>query len=99
VKKKMAAANPQGPSVEQAVAEIWESTLGLSRVGINDDFFDLGGTSLALINIVMEMSKRFALPLDTSIVTGGATVSALAQAVKERATIVVPSSLECLVAQ
>jgi len=57
--------------VEQAVAEIWESTLGVSKVGIDDDFFDLGGTSLALINTVMEMSKRFDLPLDTSIVAGG----------------------------
>jgi amino acid adenylation domain-containing protein len=99
VKEKMAAASAQGPSVERAVAEIWESTLGVSKVGINDDFFDLGGTSLALINIVMEMSKRFDLPLDTSIVTGGATVSALAQAVKERASIVVPNSMKYLVAQ
>jgi syringomycin synthetase protein SyrB1 len=90
------AAGPTGPSVEQAVAEIWSSTLGISSVGINDDFFDLGGTSLALINIVMEMGKRFSLPLDTSIVTRGATVGALAQAVKER--ISVRSSVECVAA-
>jgi hypothetical protein len=37
---------------------------------------------LALISVVMKMSERFAVPLDTSIVTQGATVSALAQAVK-----------------
>jgi hypothetical protein len=37
-----------------------------------------------LINVVVEMSKRFAIPLETGIVTGGATVRALAQAVKER---------------
>jgi hypothetical protein len=30
------------------------------------------------------MSKRFAIPLDPSIVAGGATVRALAQAVTER---------------
>jgi hypothetical protein len=34
----------------------------LSAVGIDDDFFDLGGTSLALITVVMEMGKRFNLP-------------------------------------
>jgi syringomycin synthetase protein SyrB1 len=71
--------------------------LGVSAVGVNDDFFDLGGTSLALINVVAEMSKRFAISLDTSIVARGATVSALAEAVKERASISDPSSLECLV--
>jgi hypothetical protein len=48
----------------------------------------------------VEMSKRFALPLDTSIVARGATVNALAEAVKEKiaASTLVPSSLECLVA-
>jgi amino acid adenylation domain-containing protein len=99
VKEKMPSANPQGASVERAVAEIWESTLGLSAVGIDDDFFDLGGTSLALITIVMEMSKRFNLSLDTSIVTGGATVSALAQAVRQRADTCVLSSAESFAAQ
>ncbi|HEY6351245.1 MAG TPA: non-ribosomal peptide synthetase [Candidatus Angelobacter sp.] len=98
VKEKMVAMNQPGPSVEQTVADIWASTLGVSEVGVNDDFFDLGGTSLALINVVAEMSKRFAIPLDTSIVARGATVSALAEAVKERASISDPSSLECLVA-
>jgi acyl-coenzyme A synthetase/AMP-(fatty) acid ligase/acyl carrier protein len=91
---------PALPGIEQTVAEIWKSALGVSAVGSNDDFFDLGGTSLALINVVVEMSKRFALPLDTSIVARGATVNALAEAVKAKiaASTLVPSSLECLVA-
>jgi syringomycin synthetase protein SyrB1 len=91
---------PALPGIEQTVAEIWKSALGVSAVGGNDDFFDLGGTSLALINVVVEMSKRFALPLDTSIVARGATVNALAEAVKAKiaASTLVPSSLECLVA-
>jgi hypothetical protein len=44
--------------------------------------------------VVVEMSKRFAIPLETGIVTGGATVRALAQEVKERAGSFAPSSLE-----
>ncbi len=84
--------------VEQLVAEIWATTLGVSRVGLNDDFFDLGGTSLSLINIVLEISKKFALPLDTSIVAGGATVSALARAVRTRTNIPGLSSQTCAVA-
>ena len=96
VKEKMAMAGQGGASVEERVSEIWKSSLGVSSVGLDDDFFDLGGTSLALINVVVEMSKRFALPLDTGIVTRGATVRALAEALKERA--VAPSAIECLVA-
>jgi acyl carrier protein len=73
-----------GPGVEESITDIWSATLGTSNIGLDDDFFDLGGTSLALINVVVEMSKRFGLPLETGIVAGGATVSALAQAVKEK---------------
>jgi syringomycin synthetase protein SyrB1 len=77
--------------IEGTIAEIWAAALGVKEVGVNEDFFDLGGTSLALINIVLEMSRRFAMPLDTSIVAGGATVSALAQAVRKETSNVVPS--------
>jgi acyl carrier protein len=80
VKEKQRAGAP----IEEAVTEIWAQVLGTSEIGSQDDFFDLGGTSLGLISVVMKMSERFALPLDTSIVTQGATVSALAQAVKDR---------------
>jgi aspartate racemase len=83
--------------IEQVVAEIWASALGVSEVGVNDDFFDLGGTSLALINVVVEMSKRLGIPLDTSIVTRGATVNALAQAAREGTGTSILAPVECLV--
>jgi len=87
------------PAIEAIIAEIWASALGVGSVGVQDDFFDLGGTSLGMIHVVMEMSKRFEIPLDTSIVARGSTVSALAQAVKEKFSTFVPSSLECFAAQ
>jgi amino acid adenylation domain-containing protein len=79
-----AAEQDAGTTAEEAITEIWTEVLGTNSVGLQDDFFDLGGTSLGLISVVMRMSERFALPLDTSIVTQGATVSALAQAVREK---------------
>jgi amino acid adenylation domain-containing protein len=88
---------PSQDRFEQAVAEIWASMLGVSEVGVDDNFFDLGGTSLALINIVMEMGKRFNIPLDAGIVARGATVKDLAQAVKEKMASLTPSS-ECVAA-
>ncbi len=33
---------------EQALAELWRSLLGVERVGLHDNFFDLGGHSLLL---------------------------------------------------
>ena len=38
--------------VEQALAQIWREVLRLDRVGVEDNFFDLGGDSIQSIRIV-----------------------------------------------
>ncbi len=45
-------------SIERALAEIWEETLGISRVGINDNFFDLGGDSIRSIQVHAKALER-----------------------------------------
>jgi len=74
------------PAIEQEVAAIWTEFLRVPDIGVDDDFFDLGGTSLALISVVMTMGERFKLPLDTSIVLEGATIGSLAAAVHRQMT-------------
>ncbi|BAZ54107.1 amino acid adenylation domain protein [Nostoc sp. NIES-4103] len=37
--------------VERAIAKIWQEILHLKRVGINDNFFDLGGNSLLVVQV------------------------------------------------
>ncbi|UCH92568.1 MAG: non-ribosomal peptide synthetase, partial [Candidatus Aminicenantes bacterium] len=37
--------------VEIMIADIWKEVLGIDKVGIYDNFFDLGGTSLKLIQV------------------------------------------------
>ncbi len=71
-------------ATEKAVGQIWSEILKVDDIGLEDDFFDLGGTSLALIGVVMRMGERFGLPLETAIVTEGATVSALAKGIEAK---------------
>ncbi|MEV4603145.1 amino acid adenylation domain-containing protein [Amycolatopsis sp. NPDC049253] len=40
-----------GTPVEIVIAELWAEVLGVDRVGLHDDFFDLGGYSLAAMQI------------------------------------------------
>ncbi|MCL9807005.1 amino acid adenylation domain-containing protein [Flavobacterium amniphilum] len=51
---------------EQQIAGVWQEVLGIERVGITDNFFDLGGNSITAINLVTKMNKSFgtAYPLD-----------------------------------
>jgi len=45
-------------ALESLIAEIFAQALGLERVGVNDDFFDLGGDSLGAEIISMSISER-----------------------------------------
>jgi acyl carrier protein len=46
-------------STERAMAAIWKEVLGAERVGRNDDFFSLGGHSVAAGQVIVGVRKQF----------------------------------------
>jgi amino acid adenylation domain-containing protein len=48
---------PETP-LEQMVAGVWQETLGLERVGLDDNFFDLGGYSLLVARVRFSLRER-----------------------------------------
>ena len=50
----------------QALAAIWREVLGVAAVGVDDNFFDLGGTSLRLAEV--QALVRRTLGLEVSMV-------------------------------
>jgi acyl carrier protein len=73
--------------IEKKIVTIWTDVLKMQDIETTDDFFDLGGTSLGMISVVLRMSEHFKVPLDTAIVAEGATVGSLAKCVKDRLEI------------
>ena len=63
--------------VESKMAEVWQQVLGIEQIGINDDFFELGGNSLLATQLVMRMREALqsAFPLRDFFATP--TVAAL----------------------
>ncbi|WP_327004443.1 SDR family NAD(P)-dependent oxidoreductase [Dactylosporangium sp. NBC_01737] len=49
---------------ERAVVEIWQEILGVEPIGTDDDFFALGGHSLAAVQIGTRIHGRFGVELD-----------------------------------
>lgn len=46
--------------LERQLAEMWAATLGVERVGVHDNFFDLGGTSLLAVQLVSRIIDTYA---------------------------------------
>ncbi len=43
---------------EEVLASIWRDVLGVDRVGVHDDFFDLGGDSLSTVQVAARARAR-----------------------------------------
>ena len=48
---------PPRTEAEKTLAAIWAETLGLDRVGVNDNFFKLGGDSIISIQIIVKANQ------------------------------------------
>ncbi|HEV2736487.1 MAG TPA: amino acid adenylation domain-containing protein, partial [Longimicrobiaceae bacterium] len=46
-------------ATERALAAIWEDLLGVGDIGVGDNFFDLGGHSLLLVQAHSRLQERF----------------------------------------
>lgn len=68
---------------EQVIAAIWEDLLKVDQIGLDDDFFDLGGQSLMAIRVVSRIRDAFAVDLRTQAFFANPTISALARMVTD----------------
>ncbi|HCQ65629.1 MAG TPA: hypothetical protein DIU07_10965 [Rhodobacteraceae bacterium] len=60
--------------VETALAEEWSKLLGISRVGIDDDFFDLGGHSLIAVRLCANVNKTYGTDFGLAVLAEAPTI-------------------------
>jgi amino acid adenylation domain-containing protein len=79
--------DPADPSdgVERDLLAIWTRVLGTDRIGIRDDFFDLGGHSVLALRIMAEIQDRFGVNLPLAKLLEAPTVEQLAEVVRPAA--------------
>jgi amino acid adenylation domain-containing protein/thioester reductase-like protein len=68
--------------VEESLAQIWAEVLGRDRIGIYDNFFDLGGHSLLVTQLVVRVRERFEIELPLRSLFEMPTVAELAQSIE-----------------
>jgi acetyltransferase-like isoleucine patch superfamily enzyme/acyl carrier protein len=71
-------------SVEAAIARCWGELLGVERIGINDDFFDLGGHSLLGIRVTTQLNQQFGTTFPAIALFDNPTVAKLADLIRKQ---------------
>ncbi|WP_284740329.1 non-ribosomal peptide synthetase [Amycolatopsis sp. RTGN1] len=75
--------SPRNPT-EQALCRIWSEVLVVDRIGVEDDFFRLGGDSLTSIRLVARMREAFAVDLSPQDLFDRPRIAELAETIQDR---------------
>ncbi|HEX8790751.1 MAG TPA: AMP-binding protein, partial [Polyangiaceae bacterium] len=76
---------PPSTELETSLAAAWQRVLGVPRVGIQDSFFDLGGDSLKVLKLIVQMERTSGIEIDLGAVFRFPTIAALAKSIESRA--------------
>jgi acyl carrier protein len=69
--------------IERLLAEIWADVLAIDPVGVHDDFFDLGGDSLAASRVISRVLQKFEWDLPVKAFFDAPTVARMADVVRQ----------------
>jgi amino acid adenylation domain-containing protein len=70
--------------VERDLLRLWTDVLGVPSLGVHDNFFDLGGDSLAAVNLMSALEQMLGRRVPLYLITEHPTVETLAVALQQR---------------
>lgn len=69
---------------ERKLANIWEGVLGLEKIGVTANFFELGGTSLMILRLIQRVNTAFDSILPIPIIYTAPTIEKMAYVLRTR---------------
>jgi thioesterase domain-containing protein/acyl carrier protein len=83
-----ASANDRGTAVpfddvERKLTEAWQKFLGVSPIGVDTDFFELGGNSLLAVAMIADLNRAFGKKIPVTTLFRNPTIRQLAQRLRE----------------
>lgn len=73
-------------AIESALADIWQELIQLEKIGVKDNFFDLGGHSLVAAQIHARIRKVFAIDVSLRELFASLTIEKTAQLLLSKET-------------
>jgi acyl carrier protein len=69
--------------MERTIAAIWQAVLRLEKVGIHDNFFEVGGYSLLATQVISRINKAFQVELSLRSFFEEPTIAGLSMGIEE----------------
>ncbi|MEP0859278.1 amino acid adenylation domain-containing protein [Trichocoleus sp. DQ-U1] len=76
---ELAVYQPPQSEIEKTIATVWQTILNLEKVGIHDNFFDLGGHSLLMLQVNHKLRTVFNQEISVVTLFQNPTIYSLAQ--------------------
>ena len=76
-----------GENVEADVTAVWSQTLANFSIGPEDNFFDLGGDSLQMMDMLFTLSKKFGIEIEPQLLFEDASLQGFSALIAERMTV------------
>ncbi|WUI00860.1 SDR family NAD(P)-dependent oxidoreductase [Spirillospora sp. NBC_00431] len=73
--------------LEAALAELWSDVLGVGDIGVEDDFFELGGSSLVAVQLIWRAGDLLGDPPSMRTLFESPTVAGMASAIEKSRTL------------
>jgi acyl-CoA synthetase (AMP-forming)/AMP-acid ligase II/acetyltransferase-like isoleucine patch superfamily enzyme/acyl carrier protein len=78
-------------SLEKQLTEIWQDLLHVEHVGVRDNFFALGGDSLAIAGMMLAITERFNTAISTESFFRSPTIETLASLLQGKDAAISPA--------
>jgi phthiocerol/phenolphthiocerol synthesis type-I polyketide synthase E len=78
---------PPAGDLEPRIAAVWERVLGLEQIGVEDNFFALGGDSFVAVQVVTRLNQELGVQLPVAHLYQGLTVRALAALIERESEL------------
>ena len=75
---------PPRSATERRLAEIWQASIGIDTIGINDNFFFVCGSSLVAAIIFSKIHDLLGVKLPLSLLVSAPSIAQLARCIDDR---------------
>jgi amino acid adenylation domain-containing protein len=85
--------------LERQLVQVWSEILRITKIGVRDNFFEIGGNSLCAIYLMTAIEQRFGRELPLAMLFANGTIEELAEILQKDAVIDTSSPIVAIQSQ